>query len=78
MSKQLPEQFVADGQQRIRATDEYRQKVQAIHTRIWMKYRDELVHASFSQRWRLRWKIRREISQVCADVAPDEALYLHS
>lgn len=78
MFKQLPEQFVADGQQRIPATDEYRQKVQAIHTRVWTKYRDELVQASFWQRWRLRWKIRHDISQACADLAPDAALYLHS
>jgi hypothetical protein len=78
MSKHLPEQFVADGQQRIHATDEYRQKVLAIHTRVWTKYRDELVHASFWQRWCLQRKIRREIRQACADVAPDEALYLYS
>ena len=78
MSKQLPEQFVADGQQRIHATDEYRQKVQAIHTRVRTKYRHELAQASFWQRWRLQWKIRREISQACAALAPDEALYLQS
>jgi hypothetical protein len=78
MSKHLPEQFVADGQQRIHATNEYRQTVQAIHTHVWAKYRDELVQTSFWQRWRLQWKIRREISQACADVAPDEALYLRS
>ena len=77
MSKQLPEQFVADGQQRIHATDEYRQKVQDIHIRVRTKYRDELAHAVFWQRWHLQWKIRREISQACADLAPDEALYLH-
>ncbi len=77
MSKQLPEQFVADGQQRIHATDEYRQKVQAIHTSVRTKYRDELAHAGFWQRWHLQWKIRHEISQACADLAPDEALYLH-
>jgi hypothetical protein len=76
MSEQPPDRFVADGQQRIRATDEYRQQVREIRTRIWASYRDELAHASVWQRWRLRWKIRREISQACADVAPDEALYL--
>ena len=78
MSKQLPEQFVADGQQRIHATDEYRQRVQEIHTRVWTKYRDELVQASFWQRWRLQWKIRGEIREACADLAPDAVLYLHS
>jgi hypothetical protein len=77
MSNQPPEQFIADGQQRILATDGYRQKVQEIHTRIWTKYHDELVRAAFWQCWRLQWKIRREISQACADIAPDEALYLH-
>jgi hypothetical protein len=77
MSEQLPEQFVVDGQQRIRVTDEYRQKVHEIHTRVWTRYRDQLVHATFWQRWRLQWKIRREISQACADLTPDEALYLH-
>jgi hypothetical protein len=77
MSRQLPEQFVADGQQRIRSTDEYLLQVRETHTRIWTRYRDELAHASFWQRWRLQWKIRREIRRACADVAPDAALYLH-
>lgn len=78
MSQQPPDQFVADGQQRIRATDEYLQQVREIHTRIRIRYHDELAHASFWQRWRLQWKIRREIRQACADVAPDVALYLHA
>jgi hypothetical protein len=76
MSKQLPEQFVADGQQRIQATDEYRQKMKAIHTHIRTKYRDELAHAAFWQRWHVQWKIWREMSQACADLASDKALYL--
>jgi hypothetical protein len=78
MPQQPPEQFVADGQQRICATHEYWQKVQQIHAQIWAKYADELAQSSLWQRWGLRWKIRREIRQACADLAPDEALYLHS
>jgi len=77
MSEQPLDHFVADGQQRIRATGEYLQKVQEIHTHVWTRYHDALADASFWQRWRLQWKIRHEINQACADLAPDEALYLH-
>jgi hypothetical protein len=77
MSEQPPDQFVADGQQRIRATDAYHQKMQEIRTRVWVSYHDQFAHASFWQRLHMRWKIRREISRACADLAPDEALYLH-
>jgi hypothetical protein len=68
MSKQPPHQFAADGQQRIRATDDYLQQVREIHTRIRIQYRDALAHASFWRRWRLKWKIQREIRQACAEV----------
>ena len=78
MPQQPPDQFVADGQQRIHATHQYWQKVQEIHARIWARYADQLAQASLLQRWGLGWKIRREIRQACADLAPDEALYLHS
>jgi hypothetical protein len=77
MPQQPPNPFVADGQQRIRATPEYWQKVQEIQARIWARYADEPAGASLWQRWGLHWKIRREIRRACADLAPDEALYLH-
>src|SRR5215211_4543972 len=45
MSKHLPEQFVADGQQRIHATDEYRQKVLT-----WLRMRHSISTATLSGR----------------------------
>ena len=77
MSEQPPDKFVADGQQRILAPDAYHQKVQEIRTRVWASYHEQSANASFWQRLQLRWKLRREISRACADLAPDEALYLH-
>ena len=77
MSNQPSEQFVADGQERLRATDEYLQQQHAIRTRIKASYQDQFAHASFWQWLRLHWQMRQEIEQVCAELASEEALYFH-
>lgn len=67
--------FVADGQERIHNTLNYRQKVQEIHHQIWTVYKPLLDQATWWQRLILRKKIHTEIQKACSHLAPDEALY---
>ena len=77
MSNRPSQQFVANGQERLWATDEYLQQQHAIRMRIRASYQDRFAHASFWQRLRLRWQMRREIERAGAELASEEALYFH-
>jgi len=75
MSSYPSQQFVADGQERLQATDEYLLLQHAIRTRIRASYQERFAHASFWRRLRLHWQMRREIERACAELASEEALY---
>ena len=77
MPNQPAEQFVANGQERLWATDEYLRRQHAIRIHIRASYREQFAHTSFWRRLRLRWQMQREIEQACAELASEEALYLH-
>ena len=78
MAEKPHDRFVADGRERLQATIEYRQKVQAIQARIQARHQEQLRQATFWQRFRLRWQIRREVQAECAALGSDEALYFHN
>ena len=75
MAEKPTDRFVADGHERLQATIEYRQQVQAIQVRVWASYQGQLRQATFWQRLRLHWQIRHEIQAECAALTSDEALY---
>jgi hypothetical protein len=77
MSDQRSDHFVADGRERLWATDEYLQQQYAIRTRIRASYQDRFAHASFWQRLRLYGQMRHEIERARAELASEEALYFH-
>ena len=70
------DKIVADGQQRIQQTEEYRRKVGEIRTSIQEKYRVEMARSGFFKRVILQLKVQREIYREIQELAPDRALYL--
>jgi hypothetical protein len=71
MASQGKDQFVADGEERIR-NHERRQ----ITAQVAAKYASELAEAGFFRRWCIRWHVRREIeTELKRKSLPPETLY---
>ena len=70
------EGIVADGQDRLRATDWYQERAEEIEAAIAQKYGEELARAGWVTRWLVRLKMRREIERELEKLAPSGALYV--
>ncbi len=68
--------IVADGQQRLQAQIDYRQKEQEFLATVTEKYAAELAQANLLRRFLIRRKIWQEVAQQLENLAPDQGLYL--
>lgn len=71
------EQFVADGKNRIKESEEYKKNVIEIHNFMNEKYREEIARANIIRRSMLILKMRGEIKREIDKLAPDDGLYFN-
>lgn len=72
------DRFVAHGVEIIRSSEEYKKKEQEIRKRI---YEETLWDWTLTPWWKkpfLKWKIENRIQKELDQLAPPEALYLHT
>lgn len=74
----MPERFVADGQERLRRSSEYRAAREAVVAVVRARYAESLAGARMFGRIMLLLRMRREIAQEVAKLAPPDALYLRA
>jgi hypothetical protein len=68
--------IVADGRERLRDEEWYRQKERAVREAVRKEYEPELAEASRHRRWVVRWKMWRELRRQMDAPAPERGLYL--
>ena len=67
--------IIADGQQRLRETEDHRRQEQAIRAAIESAYQGALADAGWVRCAIIRLRMWREIRREIRKLAPDEALY---
>jgi hypothetical protein len=68
--------IVADGRERLRGEEWYRQKERAVREAVRKEYEPELAEASRYKRWVVRWELWRELRRQMDALAPERGLYL--
>lgn len=65
--------IVADGQRRV-----HKALLAKVKSEVEAKYGKEVREAALWRRWLLQLKVQREIRRRLEEIAPEDALYLHS
>ena len=76
MKPHKDDQIVADGAERVRATEDYHDKAHEIRMTVTQEYQAALGDAGLIRCGLIRIKMWHEIRQAVRKLAPDEALYL--
>lgn len=72
------ERFIADGHERLMATQEYRTARAEVIAAVRARYAAPLASAGILGRLVLRFRMQREIAREVEKLAPPDALYLQS
>ncbi len=70
--------IVADGAQRIRATEEYERRVRRIRAEVVDRYRVELASAGYFRRAIIHLRIQHAIRRELQKITPEEGLYFNT